>query len=83
MKFGIAQLGLGLALELSLLQLDTDDGDEALAGIGAGKILVLSFRMPLARPYSLSTGRGQLKAFLVGPPSGVCEHYWQNCSSSL
>ena len=64
---GIAQLGLGLALELSLLQLDTDDGNDTLAGIGAGKILVLIFQDAFSAAVLVQhTGQGQLKAFLVG-----------------
>ena len=68
---GVAQLCLGLALELGLLQLDADDGDDALAGVGAGQVLVLILQNPLGAAVLVQhAGQGQLEAFLVGAALG-------------
>ena len=68
---GVAQLCLGLALKLGLLQLDADHGNDALARIGAGEVLVLILQNALGAAVLVQhTGQGQLKAILVGAALG-------------
>ena len=67
----VAQLRLRLALKLGLLQLHADDGDDALAGVGAGQVLVLVLQNALGTSIFVQhAGQGQLEALLVGAALG-------------
>ena len=68
---GVAQLRLRLAFKLRLLQFHADDGNDALAGVGAGQVLVLVLQNALGTSIFVQhTGQGQLKALLVGTALG-------------
>ena len=68
---GVAQLCLRLAFKLRLLQFHADDGNDALAGVGAGQVLVLVLQNALGTSIFVQhAGQGQLKALLVGAALG-------------